>query len=104
MFTINDLENMLRYADDLRIGFSYGLLEYPDQMNVHYKNNFTKQARENFEKSDILLLKQLAPLVASKYNNTKELVDFVTYQDKLRNINYRDYFDIELGEEHGQTI
>ena len=104
VFTINDLENMLRYADQVGIGFSYGVLEYPEQMSIRYENEFTKQARENFEESDILLLKQLAPLVASQYNNTNELVDFVTKQDSIRDISYRDYFDIELGEKHGQTI
>jgi sulfatase maturation enzyme AslB (radical SAM superfamily) len=104
VFTINDLENMLRYADNVGIGFSYGLLEYPEQMSIKYTNPFTEQAKEKFEKSDILLLKQLAPLVASSYNNTNELVDFVTKQDELRSISYRDYFEIELGEKHGQTI
>ena len=104
MFTINDLENMLQYAYDLGIGFSYGVLEYPEQMSIRYENEFTRQARTKFEKSDILLLKQLASLVASQYNNTNELVDFVTKQDELRNISYRDYFEIELGEKHGQTI
>jgi len=104
VFTINDLENMLRYADEVGIGFSYGILEYPEQMSIRYENEFTKQARETFEKSDILLLKQLASLVASQYNNTNELVDFTTKQDQIRNISYKDYFDIDLGEEHGQTI
>jgi len=104
VFTINDLENMLRYADDLGIGFSYGVLEYPEQMSIRYENKFTKQARATFRKSDILLLKQLEPLVASSYNNTKELVDFITKQDATRDISYKNYFDIELGEEHGQTI
>lgn len=104
VFTICDLENMLRYADSVGIPFSYGLLEFPEQMSIRYENEFTKKARENFEKSDILLLKQLAPLVASKYNNTEELVDFITAQDRLRGISYKDYMRIDLGEEHGQTI
>jgi sulfatase maturation enzyme AslB (radical SAM superfamily) len=104
VFTINDLENMLRYADEVGIGFSYGILEYPEQMSIRYENEFTKQARETFEKSDILLLKQLASLVASQYNNTNELVDFITKQDSVRGISYKDYFEIELGEKHGQTI
>ena len=104
VFTIGDLENMLKYADEVGIGFSYGVLEYPEQMSIRYENEFTKRAREVFEKSDILLLKQLASLVASQYNNTKELVDFIAKQDKTRLIDYKDYFDIELGEEHGQTI
>jgi sulfatase maturation enzyme AslB (radical SAM superfamily) len=104
VFTIGDLENMLRYADELGIGFSYGVLEYPEQMSIRYENEFTKQARDKFEKSNILLLKQLASLVASQYNNTNELVDFITKQDSVRGISYKDYFEIELGEKHGQTI
>jgi len=104
VFTINDLENMLRYADEVGIGFSYGVLEYPEQMSIRYENEFTKRARAKFEKSNILLLKQLASLVASQYNNTNELVDFITKQDQIRNISYKDYFDIEPGEKHGQTI
>jgi len=98
VFTICDLENMLRYADSVDIPFSYGLLEFPEQLNIKYTNPFTQRAKELFQKTDILLLKQLEPLVASSYNNTKELVDFVTEQDKLRGISYQDYFDIELGE------
>ena len=105
VFTIGDLENMLKYADELGIGFSYGVLEYPEQMSIRYENEFTRQARTKFEKSDILLLKQLASLVASQYNNTNELVDFMTKQDSVRGISYKEYFDIELGEKHGhQTI
>ena len=104
VFTIGDLENMLRYADELGIGFSYGVLEYPEQMSIRYENEFTKRARGKFEKSNILLLKQLASLVASQYNNTNELVDFITKQDSVRGISYKDYFEIELGEKHGQTI
>ena len=104
VFTVGDLENMLRYADELGIGFSYGVLEYPEQMSIRYENEFTKQARDKFEKSNILLLKQLASLVASQYNNTNELVDFITKQDSVRGISYKDYFEIELGEKHGQTI
>lgn len=98
VFTIADLENMLRYADSVGIPFSYGVLEFPEQLSIKYTNPFTLKAKELFQKTDILLLKQLEPLVASSYNNTKELVDFVTDQDKLRKISYRDYFDIELGE------
>lgn len=98
VFTIGNLGNMLQYSDSVGIPFSYGVLEFPEQMSIKYTNPFTEQAKEKFEKSDILLLKQLAPLIASSYNNTKELVDFVTKQDKLRNISYKDYFDIELGE------
>ena len=104
VFTIGDLENMLRYADDVGIGFSYGVLEYPEQMSIRYENEFTRQARATFGKSDILLLKQLEPLIASKYNNTEELVDFITEQDSIRGISYKDYMEIDLGEEHGQTI
>jgi len=104
VFTIGDLENMLRYADDVGIGFSYGVLEYPEQMSIRYENEFTKKARATFGKSDILLLKQLEPLIASKYNNTEELVDFMTEQDSSRGISYKDYMEIDLGEEHGQTI
>ena len=99
VYTINDLENMLRYADQVGIPFSYGVLEYPEQMNIKYENEFTKRARKKFEKSDILLLKQLAPLVASSYNNTNELVEFITKQDQVRKISYKDYYtDINLGE------
>ena len=102
VFTINDLENMLRYADKVGIGFSYGLLEYPEQMNIKYKNAFTEKAKEMFDNSDILLLKQLAPLIATSYNNTKELVDFITTQDSIRKISYKDYYtDIKLGEHNG---
>jgi len=62
-------------------------------------------AKEKSKKLDILLLKQLAPLVASSYNNTKELLAFITTQDKIRNIGYKDYYtDIELGEENGKTV
>jgi len=98
VFTICDLENMLRYADSVGIPFSYGLLEFPEQLSIKATNPFTLRAKELFQKTDILLLKQLEHLVASSYNNTKELVDFVTEQDKLRGISYQDYFDIELGE------
>jgi len=99
VYTINDLANMLLYADQVGIPFSYGVLEYPEQMNIKYENEFTEQARKKFEKSDILLLKQLAPSVASSYNNTNELVEFITKQDQVRKISYKDYYtDINLGE------
>lgn len=89
---IGDLENICDYAEKLEIGHQYGLLVNPQQMSIEYSNPFTLQAREKIKESKNSLVKSLLPTVASKRDNTKELKEFLSIQDKMRSINYQTYF------------
>ena len=89
---IGDLDNIYDYVTELKIGHQYGLLVTPRSMNIEYSNPFTVQAKEKIKNSKYELIKNLLPKVASKEDNTKELKEFLSRQDQLRDINYQNYY------------
>ena len=87
-----DLDNICDYVEELKIGHQYGLLVSPQPMSIEYSNPFTARAREKIKNSKYDTVKNLLPKIASKEDNTKELKQFLSKQDQLRNINYQDYY------------
>ena len=89
---IGDLENICDYAEKLKIGHQYGLLVSPRPMSIEYSNSFTTQAKKKIKNSKYEMVRNLLPKVASKEDNTKELKEFLSAQDKIRKISYQTYF------------
>lgn len=89
---VGDLDNIYEYVTKLKIGHQYGLLVDPVPMNIEYTNSFTIHARQIIKDSKYPLVKNLLPKLASRENNTKELKEFLSKQDQLRNINYQNYY------------
>ena len=89
---IGDLDNIYDYVMKLQIGHQYGLLVRPTPMCIEYTNTFTVQAKEKIKSSRYPLVRNLLPKVASREDNTKQLKEFLSKQDRLRNINYQNYY------------
>jgi len=83
---IGDYNNIKEYSDEIGIPFSYGILQTPEILNIKYKNVFTI-GYENMIGHG---------LVASDKDNTDELSTFLKIQDKIRNISYKDYYDLNI--------
>jgi molybdenum cofactor biosynthesis enzyme MoaA len=73
-----DLPMIKSFALEKEIEHSYGYLKYPKPLDILYTNQFTSKSNH--------------PSAAIKENNQEELMTFIQHQDKLRNIDYRDYF------------
>lgn len=75
---LTNLPMIKSFAHEKEIDHSYGYLKYPKLLDISYTNQFT--SKSNY------------PGAAIKENNQEELMTFIHNQDKLRNIDYRDYF------------
>jgi len=76
------LPDIINFAKNKNIPHDWAFLEQPSVLNVRYTNKFTSRA------------KQMSPNeIAIDKDNSKELDEFITRQDKLRNIDIKDYFN-----------
>lgn len=80
---IGDFKNIQAYTKEHKIKHSWALLEQPEVLNIRYKNQFTKNASVPAE---------LVDLVASGADNSDQLENFITEQDRLRGIQHKDYY------------
>ena len=80
---IGDFKNIQAYTKEHNIKHSWALLEQPEVLNIRYKNQFTKNASVPAE---------LVDLVASGADNSDQLENFITEQDRLRGIQHKDYY------------
>lgn len=83
---IGDYYNIKKYSDGIGIPYSYGILQTPEPLNIKYKNVFTAAYSGGIGNN----------LVASEADNNIELTRFLETQDKIRNISYKDYYDINI--------
>jgi len=79
---VRNLPDIINFAKNKNIPHDWAFLEQPSVLNVRYTNKFTSRA------------KQMSPKeIAIDKDNSKELDEFITTQDKLRNIDIKDYFN-----------
>ena len=90
---VADLENIKQYADYNKIDFAYGFCLRPSLFDIRYSNNFTKTAKEKLSISKDKLVLQIIKRCCTLDDNNEAVISFVNNQDRLRNINYRDYFN-----------
>lgn len=91
-----NFDQILKFADDNQLDHSYGFCIRPAVLDIRYKNLFTIQAKEKFKDSKNKLLKSISEKCGSITNNSKDLQTFISHQDKIRNINFKDYFNFNL--------
>lgn len=86
---IGDLDNIFDYMDRTSGNHSWAFLHTPEVLSVKYQNYFTVAAKNKLThpRSQSLL-----DLVAVDKDNTAELEQFLQQQDKLRNIDHKDYY------------
>lgn len=80
VLNIMDFENIKRYAQDHGLQHSWAYLEEPRQLNLRYSNKISRTMRH----LDI-------DYIATMPDNQIELDKFIDMQDRLRDINIKDY-------------
>lgn len=93
-FNVNDLDNIIDFAETSQIPHSISKLSIPNQLDIAYSNKFTIVAKNRMELSSNQYLRTFAKGVAVKQNNDLELARYITNQDRLRNIKIDDYIKI----------
>jgi len=80
-FNVKNLPEIINYTKNKGIPHDWAFLNKPSVLNVRYTNKFTSRA------------KHIAPEQIAVDENNDELLDkFVGVQDRLRNIDIKDYF------------
>ena len=76
------LPDIINFAKNKGVPHDWALLDNPTVLNVRYKNKFTEPAK-----------KVLPDHVAIDVDNNKDLELFMSRQDRMRNIEAKDYFN-----------
>lgn len=80
-FNIKTLPDIINFAKNKNIPHDWAFLNTPKALNVRYENKFTRPA------------KKMSPTeIAIDVDNSNELDEFIAKQDRLRNIDIKDYF------------
>lgn len=80
---IGDLKNIIAYTEEYNIDHGWALLETPDVLKIKYSNHLTKSAD---------VPDQLKNILNTGIDNTLELQRFITVQDQLRGINFKNFY------------
>jgi sulfatase maturation enzyme AslB (radical SAM superfamily) len=91
---VGDLKNIIDYAAQQNIDHAYGFCIRPDVLDIRHENKLTLSAKERLSNTGNELLNSIANKCGSfKKNNDTELQKFISFQDTLRNIDYKTYFN-----------
>jgi sulfatase maturation enzyme AslB (radical SAM superfamily) len=82
---INDLSNIIDYTGRKGLKHNWAFLEQPKSLNVKYSNVFTRMAKHLYPDQ-----------ICVDDDNSHELGYFIRAQDRLRQIDHRDYFNFPL--------
>ena len=94
---IGDLKNIVDYAGAIDIDYAYGFCIRPAVLDIRYINELTTTAKENLLATGNASLSAIAKNCGSfNKDNSVELKNFIKSQDKLRNINFKDYLNLDL--------
>lgn len=95
VLNINDFENIKHFSIDFDIPMSYGLVHYPTELSIRYKNKFTLAAKQS--------LPEFENLIAIEEDNSLLLDKFIEQQDQIRNISIDNFIKTKENY-HGKTI
>ena len=91
-----DLDNIIQYASDCEIDHAYGFCIRPSVLDIRYENRLTVDAKQKLSSSKNKLSYSIAEKCSSLKNNSAELREFIESQDRLRQIQFEDYFNFDL--------
>jgi len=80
---IGNFQHILNFVKEHNLDHSWALLNTPDPLNVKYKNSFTSVTVPDIIKS----------AVGTDRNNEQEILNYISLQDLMRNISYKDYYE-----------
>jgi sulfatase maturation enzyme AslB (radical SAM superfamily) len=94
---VGDLKNIIDYAGAVGIDHAYGFCIRPAVLDIRYINELTITAKENLLATGNAFLSSIAKNCGSfNKDNSVELRNFIKLQDELRNINFKDYLNLDL--------
>ena len=80
-FNVETLPDIQQFARQMNVPHDWAFLKNPNVLDVKYKNVFTERAKHILPND-----------IAVAEDNQSELDEFIARQDRLRNINVKDYF------------
>lgn len=87
VLNVNNFSKIKEFSREVDIPMSYGLLHYPSELSVQYKNQFTIAAKHSYPEFD--------NLVAIGDDNSLLLNTFIKEQDNIRNISIDNFIKIK---------
>ena len=90
---VENLPSILDFAAEQGLDHDWAFLNTPDPLNVKYKNKFTIRAKQKLSKSSYAICRDISKKIAVAQDNNKLIELFIKKQDKLRNIDIKDYFN-----------
>lgn len=94
VYNINQLDQIIKYANDKALDHAWGLLETPSVLSIKKSNTLTKLAKKQFLMSKNLMLQKLSDKIATDEDNSKSLASFIKSQDQIRSIKFENYFNL----------
>ena len=90
---VENLPSILDFAAEQGLDHDWAFLNTPDPLNVKYKNKFTIRAKQKLSKSSYAICRDISKKIAVAQDNNKLIELFIKKQNKLRNIDIKDYFN-----------
>lgn len=90
---VENLPSILDFATEQGLDHDWAFLNTPDPLNVKYKNKFTISAKQKLSKSSYALCRDISKKIAVAQDNNNLIELYIKKQDKLRNIDIKDYFN-----------
>lgn len=91
---VGNLNAILQYVNKLKLDHSYGFCVRPSVLDIRHDNLLNRQAKLKFCDNDNVTLKEISKKCATWNDNSKMIQGFIQHQDKLRKINFEDYFKL----------
>lgn len=79
---VKDFDNIVIFAQKHEIDHSWALLTEPSVLDIRYTNQFTQGVDNQFTVQS-----------AQWKDNTNEILDYIHNQDKIRDIEFKDYYN-----------
>jgi len=94
---VANLDQIIAYTNSVDVDHAYGFCVTPAELDIGFENKLTQDARGILEKSHNTLSNAIGKKCCSVgRKNSESLKIFIQKQDKLRKINFSDYFNFNL--------
>lgn len=95
VYNIGQFDKILEYTKNNKLEHAFALLENPSVLSVNASNKLTVTAKRKYNRSNDLVLRELSKKIAAGENNSSQLRDYISQNDKFRSISFRDYFNLD---------
>lgn len=92
---VADLPNIFDFTAEHNLDHDWAFLNTPNVYQIKNKNRFTEQAKQKLQTSSYPQCRKIVEELATGKNNDEELMRHIELQDRLRRIDYRDYFNLD---------